>query len=104
MPSTNPGAHDPSEVEAVKENPPEGLRPDGTLEDPPPVPLARRRRLVRRVTRRYLIVLGVAALMVVTAVTGLAVGGDEETVIFRLTNQLDTSCGRQVQEVHRRTR
>lgn len=79
MPSTNPGAHDPSEVEAVKENPPEGLRPDGTLEDPPPVPLARRRRLVRRVTRRYLIVLGVAALMVVTAVTGLAIGGDEET-------------------------
>ena len=85
MPSTNPGAHDPSEVEAIKRHPPEGVRPDGTPEDPPPVPRKRRQRLVRRVTRRYLVLLAVAAMMVVTAVTGLAIGGDEETgrtVIF----------------------
>lgn len=40
---------------------------------------------MRRVTRRYLVALAVGALMVVTAVTGLAIGGDEEagrTVIF----------------------
>lgn len=79
MPSTNPGAHDPSEVEAIKQDPPEGLRPDGTPEDPPPVPPTKRRRMVRRVTRRYLVLLVVAALLVVTAVTGLAIGGDEET-------------------------
>ena len=34
---------------------------------------------MRRVTRRYLVLLVVAALLVVTAVTGLAIGGDEET-------------------------
>ena len=79
MPSTNPGARDPDEVEAIKRNPPEGVRLDGTPEDPPPVPAARRRRLVRRVTRRYLVVIGVAAVMVATAVIGLAIGGDEET-------------------------
>ncbi|MCK5892385.1 MAG: hypothetical protein P1U38_14925 [Aeromicrobium sp.] len=85
MPSTNPGAHDPSDVEAVKRHPPSGIRPDGTPKDPPPVPQTRRRSLVRRTTRRYLVLLGVAAVMVAVAVIGLAIGGDEETgrtVIF----------------------
>lgn len=85
MPSTNPGAHDPSEVEAVKHHRPSGVRPDGTPEDPPPVSQTKRRRLVRRTTRRYLVLLAVSAVMVATAVVGLAIGGDEETgrtVIF----------------------
>lgn len=82
MPSTNPGAHDPDEVEAIvsgEQELPEHVRPDGTLDDPPPLPQAKRRRLVHRVTRRWALLLVVAAVLVVTAIVGLAVGGDDRT-------------------------
>ncbi|GAA1748889.1 hypothetical protein [Aeromicrobium alkaliterrae] len=61
------------------------VRDDGTLEDPPPIPPARRRRLVHRVTLWWGLVMLVAVALVATAVVGLAIGGDDQagrTVVF----------------------